>query len=278
MNILGKKLKLKVVKIDDIGVFLKSKHYLNNILLPKRYVPINIKIEDYIDVFIYKDSEDRIIATSLKPYIEIGKFAFLKVKEVNKIGAFLDWGLPKDLFLPFSEQKEKVVVNKMYLVYAYIDRKSDRITASSKIDKFLVSQKNELAVNEKVEILIYEETEIGLKVIVNNKFKGIIYKNEIFREINLGQKTSGYIKKIRENDGKLDVTLLKNGFESIDSLSKKIIEKLKTHKGELKLSDNSDPESIYDILGMSKKKFKKSIGILYKSGKIIIKKNKIILV
>ena len=124
----------------------------------------------------------------------------------------------------------------MYLVYAYIDRKSDRITASSKIDKFLVSQKNELAVNEKVEILIYEETEIGLKVIVNNKFKGIIYKNEIFREINLGQKTSGYIKKIRENDGKLDVTLLKNGFEGIDSLSKKIIEKLKTHKGELKLS------------------------------------------
>ena len=278
MNILGKKLKLKVVKIDDIGVFLKSKHYLNNILLPRRYAPINIKIEDYIDVFIYKDSEDRIIATSLKPYIEIGKFAFLKVKEVNKIGAFLDWGLPKDLFLPFSEQKEKVVVNKMYLVYAYIDRKSDRITASSKIDKFLVSQKNELAVNEKVEILIYEETEIGLKVIVNNKFKGIIYKNEIFREINLGQKTSGYIKKIRENDGKLDVTLLKNGFKGIDSLSKKIIEKLKTHKGELKLSDNSDPESIYDILGMSKKKFKKSIGVLYKSGKIIIKKNKIILV
>ena len=278
MNILGKKLKLKVIKIDDIGVFLKSKHYFNNILLPQKYVPLNLKIEDYIDVFIYKDSEDRIIATSLKPYIEIGKFAFLKVKEVNKIGAFLDWGLPKDLFLPFSEQKEKVVVNKIYLVYAYIDSKSDRITASSKIDKFLVSQKNELTLNEKVEILIYEETKIGLKVIVNNKFKGILYKNEIFREVNLGQKTSGYIKKIRENDGKLDITLLKNGFEGIDSLSKRIINKLKTHKGELKLSDNSDPELIYDILGMSKKKFKKSIGVLYKSGKIIIKKNKIVLV
>ena len=278
MNILGKKLKLKVIKIEDIGAFLESKNYLNNILLPLRYVPPKVKIEDYIDVFIYKDGEDRIIATSLKPYIEIGKFAFLKVKEVNKIGAFLDWGLPKDLFLPFSEQKEKVFVNKIYLVYAYIDSKSNRITASSKIDKFLVPQKNELKLNEKVEILIYEETKIGLKVIVNNKFKGIIYKNEIFREVSLGQKTSGYIKKIRENDGKLDITLLKNGFEGIDSLSKRIINKLKTHKGELKLSDNSDPELIYDIFGMSKKKFKKSIGVLYKSGKIIIKKNKIILI
>lgn len=279
MSLIGKNVNLEVLRSTEIGLFLdtEDRNY-NGILLPKRYVPKGVEVGDFIDVFIYRDSEDRIIATRLEPYIKIGEFAYLTVNKVESYGAFLDWGLPKDLFVPVSQQRSLMVNDGYYLVYAYLDKQTDRIAATAKVHKYLQNEAEDLEVGQEVDLLICDETELGVRVIVNNRFWGLIYHNEIFQNIAEGQKTKGYVKSIRVEDHKLDISLTKQGMEEVKDARSLIIEALHDANGFLPLHDKSAPEAIYEELEMSKKVFKKAIGNLYKDKMIAIKKDGIYLV
>lgn len=279
MSLIGKNVNLEVLRSTEIGLFLdtEDRNY-NGILLPKRYVPKGVEVGDFIDVFIYRDSEDRIIATRLEPYIKIGEFAYLTVNKIESYGAFLDWGLPKDLFVPVSQQRSSMVNDGYYLVYAYLDKQTDRIAATAKVHKYLQIEAEDLEVGQEVDLLICDETELGVRVIVNNRFWGLIYHNEIFQNIAEGQKTKGYVKSIRVEDHKLDISLTKQGMEEVKDARSLIIEALHDANGFLPLHDKSAPEAIYEELEMSKKVFKKAIGNLYKDKMIAIKKDGIYLV
>jgi predicted RNA-binding protein (virulence factor B family) len=265
---IGKQNTLKVNREFDFGVYLDGEE-LGDILLPRRYVPDNYKSGDRIEVFIYFDSEDRIIATTEEPYAMAGEFAMLKVVSINAVGAFLDWGLQKDLLVPFREQKLKMEVGKQYLVFIYIDHASNRIVASTKIDKFLDNIPAEYHESQEVDLIIANKTEIGYKAIINNSHWGIIYKNEVFCRLEKGQRLKGYVKKIRY-DEKIDLCIDKPGFKKVDDLSGIIIKALREKGGFIALSDQSPAEHIYNIFGVSKKTFKKAIGVLYKKRVISI--------
>jgi hypothetical protein len=274
MSIVGKRLNLEVLRSTEIGLFLDTiNREHNGILLPKRYVPRGIEVGDFIDVFIYKDSEGRIIATRLEPYVNIGEFAYLTVNKVESYGAFLDWGLPKDLFVPVSQQRSMMIDKGIYLVYAYIDEQTDRIAATAKINRHLKDETEGLEIGQQVDLLICDETELGIRVIVNNTFWGLIFHNEIFQVLSKGQKTIGYVKAIRDSDQKIDITLKKKGMEEVKDARSQIIEALHDANGFLPLHDKSSPENIYEVLEMSKKIFKKAIGNLYKDKMIEIKKD-----
>lgn len=265
---IGKYNTLTVVKIVDFGVYLDGGER-GEILMPKEYVPANCFPDDEVRVFVYFDSEDRIVATTEVPYVKVGEFAFLKVVAVSHVGAFLDWGLRKDLLVPFREQRDPMVEGKSYLVYAYADKTSDRIVASTKVDKYLDQVFPEYEVNEEVDILIARKTDLGYAVIINNMHWGLIYDNEVFQIIKIGQKMKGYIKAIRE-DEKIDVSLQAPGYAKIEGLAGVILEKIKDYDGILDLSDKSDPEEIYRVFGCSKKNYKKALGTLFKQGLIEI--------
>lgn len=265
---IGKYNTLTVVKIVDFGVYLDGGER-GEILMPKEYVPANCFPNDEVRVFVYFDSEDRIVATTEVPYVKVGEFAFLKVVAVSHVGAFLDWGLRKDLLVPFREQRDPMVEGKSYLVYAYADKASDRIVASTKVDKYLDQVFPEYEVNEEVDILIARKTDLGYAVIINNMHWGLIYDNEVFQIIKIGQKMKGYIKAIRE-DEKIDVSLQTPGYAKIEGLAGVILEKIKDYDGILDLSDKSDPEEIYRVFGCSKKNYKKALGTLFKQGLIEI--------
>lgn len=267
---IGKTNSLKIVKEVDFGIYLDGED-MGEILLPLRYLPETYEIDDMLDVFIYLDSEDRVIATTEVPYAEAGCFALLKVVDVNQIGAFLDWGLTKDLFVPFREQKEKMVKGNTYVVFIYIDS-SNRIAASSNLDRFVDLETSSFEDNEEVNLLIFEQTDIGYKAIINNSHLGVLYTNEIFQKIDIGQKTKGFIKKIRD-DGKVDLCLEKPGPAKVNDLSREIFELLKKQGGVLSVTDKSPPEEIYNLFGVSKKTYKKAIGSLYKKRMITIAKN-----
>ena len=274
MSIVGKKINLEVLRNTEIGLFLDTENKEHDgILLPKRYVPKGVDVGDFIDVFIYRDSEDRIIATRLEPYIHIGEFAYLTVNKVESYGAFLDWGLPKDLFVPVSQQRSLMVNEGYYLVYAYIDEQTDRIAATAKVHRHLQNEAEGLEIGEEVDLLICDETDLGIRVIVNNKFWGLIFHNEIFQNLTEGQRTKGYVKSIRQSDQKIDITLKKEGMEEVKDARSQIIEALHDANGFLPLHDKSAPEAIYEELEMSKKVFKKAIGNLYKDQMITIKKD-----
>ena len=278
MSIVGKTINLEVLRSTEIGLFLDTEQReYDGILLPKRYVPKGVDVGDFIDVFIYRDSEDRIIATRLKPYISVGEFAYLTVNKVESYGAFLDWGLPKDLFVPISQQRSLMINDGYYLVYAYIDKQTDRITATAKVHKHLLNEAEGLSVGDEVDLLICDETDLGVRVIINHKFWGLIFHNEIFQYLEEGQKTKGYVKAIRESDQKIDITLKKVGMAEVKDAKSEIIEALRDSEGFLPLHDKSDPEAIYEELEMSKKVFKKAIGNLYKEKIISIKKEGIYL-
>jgi len=274
MSLIGKNVNLEVLRSTEIGLFLdtEDRNY-NGILLPKRYVPSGVEVGDFMDVFIYRDSEDRIIATRLDPYIRVGEFAYLNVNKVESYGAFLDWGLPKDLFVPVSQQRSLMVDNGYYLVYAYLDKQTDRIAATAKVHRHLQNEAEGLEVGQEVEVLICDETDLGVRVIVNNKFWGLLYHNEIFQNLSEGQKTIGYVKTIRLEDHKLDITLKKEGMAEVKDARSLIIEALHDANGFLPLNDKSAPEAIYEELEMSKKVFKKAIGNLYKDKMITIKRD-----
>ena len=278
MSIVGKTINLEVLRSTEIGLFLDTEQReYDGILLPKRYVPKGVDVGDFIDVFIYRDSEDRIIATRLKPYISVGEFAYLTVNKVESYGAFLDWGLPKDLFVPISHQRSLMINDGYYLVHAYIDKQTDRITATAKVHKHLLNEAEGLSVGDEVDLLICDETDLGVRVIINHKFWGLIFHNEIFQHLEEGQKTKGYVKAIRESDQKIDITLKKVGMAEVKDAKSEIIEALRDSEGFLPLHDKSDPEAIYEELEMSKKVFKKAIGNLYKEKIISIKKEGIYL-
>ena len=267
---------LEVVKLVDFGVYLDGGNGLE-ILLPTRYISEPLHIGDKIEVFIYTDSEDRLIATTLKPLAIVGEFAFLRVQQVNKIGAFVDCGLAKDILVPFREQKVKMVQGRNYLVYLYLDDASKRIAASSKIEKFLNNTYPEYKKGEKVSALVYRKNEIGYNVIINNLHSGMIYDNEIFANIAIGDYVTAYIKNVRD-DGKIDLTLSDKIENRIENLSDRILKYMEINNRRLGINDNSSPEEIKAMFGCSKKDFKKAIGALYKMRKIKIENDLILLV
>ena len=268
---IGRQNKLKIIKEVQFGMYLDGGDF-GEILLPKKYIPKDLKADNEIEVFVYFDSEDRIVATTEKPYAAIGEFAYLKTVSVTKIGAFLDWGLTKDLFVPFKEQRQKMIKGHSYIVYIYYDKKSDRIAGSSKLDKFFSKWPPEYEAGESVDLLIWNETELGFNAIVNNSHRGLLYKNELFQPLLTGQKIKGFVNKIRE-DGKIDLTLQKPGYDKVSGLAEKILEELKRHNGFIALTDKTSPEKIHTIFGVSKKTYKKAAGALYKKRLISIEKN-----
>jgi hypothetical protein len=274
---------IEIGRMNSLRAFRQAKQgwYLRNpegqeVLLPNKYVPEGFKEEDELDVFIFNDSEDRITATTATPKIQLNDFAYLQVKEVNKFGAFLDWGLEKDLLVPFSEQQKKMLKDEHYLVYMYLDARTERLVASSKLDQFLEKENIELEVGQEVDLIIGEFSELGAKVIINKQYSGLIFQNEIFQKLRSGDHVKGFIKQIRE-DKKIDVSLQQQGYAGVAPNAEKILEKLNAEGGFLALNDKSDPKLIQDQLEMSKKTFKKAIGGLYKQKLIKIEKDGIYL-
>lgn len=259
---------LKVLKLVDFGAYLDGGNNIE-ILLPSKYIIKPLQIGDTIDVFIYTDSEDRLIATTETPLIKVGEFAYLSVKQTTQFGAFLDWGLSKDLLVPFREQKSRMKDGEEYLVYAYLDDTTKRIVASSKIEKFLGNKYPCYKNGDTVEIIVYSQTEIGYKVVVDNLFQGMLYYNEIFQDINIGDKLNAYIKSIRP-DGKIDLTLSDKAINRICLLSEKIYHWIRIHEGKTTICDKTSPEIIKETFSCSKKDFKKAIGLLYKEQRIEI--------
>ncbi len=278
MLLLGQYNTLKVLRDTQVGIFLGdgiSKD--NDVLLPLKYVPKNLTIGDEITVFVYLDHEERPVATTLKPFVKVNEFAHLKVNYVNKFGAFLNWGLEKDLFVPFKEQARPMEVNKRYLIYCYLDEKTNRLVATSKTNQYLSNKNITLQINQEVDLIISHITEIGINVIINEKHRGLAYADEVYDDIKPGKRLKGYIKQVRE-DGKIDVYLRKVGVEAIEPMSQIILNELKANKGFLRLNDLSHPEDIKTVLKMSKKVFKKAIGNLYRQKLIEIKEDGIFLV
>lgn len=272
---IGEQNTLTILRETDNGFYLIDKEE-NEVLLPNAYIKEGWAIGDEVEVFVFTDSEDRLTATTVVPKIKLDDFALLKVNEVNNIGAFLDWGLPKDLFVPFKEQKTKMREDKHYVVTMYLDYESERLVASSKIDSFLEFEDIHLTEGQEVEIIIYERTPLGFNCIINKLYKGLIYENEVFRNLNIGEHTIGYIKTVRE-DNKIDVSLQKVGYVAQDENQEKILNILRGDAGYIGLTDKSKPEEIYEELKMSKKAFKKAIGGLYKQKFVWLKKDGIYL-
>lgn len=268
---IGKYNTLKIVKDLDFGVYLDGGNELE-ILLPARYVPKNVKPGDEVEVFIYHDNEGRIIATTAKPLAQVGEFQFMEVKSVNNTGAFLDWGLMKDLLVPFKEQKMPMREGKWYLVYVHIDHVTGRIVASARIDKYLDNVIADYSFKQEVDILIAEETEIGYKVIINNSHWGLVYHNEIFSRLEKGEHMKGYIKEVRE-DEKIDVSLTPLGYQKVEGIAGTILETLKAQGGFIAVHDKSEPDIIYSLFCCSKKAFKQAIGTLYRQQLIRLDKD-----
>jgi predicted RNA-binding protein (virulence factor B family) len=252
---------LKIDRETKVGLFLVNA--TDDVLLPNKYVPNDFAIGDDLTVFVYLDHEERPVATTLKPLITLNSFAVLKVNYINKFGAFLNWGMEKDLFVSFKEQARPMEKDKRYIVTMYLDKQTGRLAASSKINQFLDKEPLDIEVGQEVDLMVSHITEIGINVIINGKFRGLAYQNEVFETVSPGYKTKGYIKTIRP-DGKIDVSFQKQGFEAIDDSSQQVLEALKQNDGVLRLNDNSHPEEIKSVLKMSKKTFKKAIGSLYK--------------
>jgi hypothetical protein len=274
---------LNIGKINTLNVVKKQGPdvYLDNgtsakVLLADKKLPDNCQVGDALDVFVYVDSEGHLAATTKTPLAQVDDIAWLKVVSLNYVGAFLDWGLPKDLLVPFSEQHHEMEVGKSYLVKVFLDDKN-RIAATTKIDRFIADESVDFEVGQKVSLIIADKTELGFKAIVNNTHWGLLYQNELFQSLKRGQKLDGYIKQIRE-DGKIDLILNQPGYGMVLSLTDNILIKLKENNGALMLSDKSPPEAIYAAFGVSKKVFKQAIGALYKKQLISIDKNGIKLV
>lgn len=265
----GKISTLRIIKRASFGLYL-SDDSGEEVLLPNKYCTDELKPEGSVDVFVYKDSEGRKVACTTTPKILLEEFALLQVKAVSGVGAFMDWGLDKDLMVPFREQKVKLVEGRWYIVYLDLDRKTDRLYASNRIERFLQNDIITVKEGEEVGLVIWQKTDIGYNVIINNIHKGLIFDNEIFTTLRIGDKLRGYIKKIRE-DGKIDVAIQASGYRNTaDANSELILKKLSENEGFLPFTDKSDPDKIYAFFGISKKAFKKSIGALYKQKSITL--------
>lgn len=265
---------LKIARTTKVGLYLTDGE--NDVLLPNKYVPKEYEIDQELEVFVYLDHEERPVATTLEPYIFLNEFALLRVNYTNQFGAFMDWGMEKDLFVPFKEQARPMEQGKRYLVYMYIDEKTKRLVASSKTNQFLDNKDITVEVGEEVDLIVSHITEVGINVIINEKHKGLLYKNEVYDDLRTGDRIIGYIKNIRP-DGKIDVSATKLGFDKVEPSAQYILDELKASRGFLRLNDDSHPEDIKTVLKMSKKTFKKAIGTLYKQKLIDIKEDGIYL-
>ena len=268
---LGKYNQLAVVKFVDFGLYLDGGDD-GEILLPKRYIPEGTKEGDLLNVFLYLDNEERLVATTQTPLIQVGEFGYLEVSWVNQYGAFLNWGLMKDLFVPFREQKMRMVQGKSYIVYCYQDEESFRLMASAKVDKFLSKERPPYEAGEQVNILIWQKTELGFKAIVENKYAALLYDSEIFQPLRSGMRLKAFVKQVRE-DGKIDLILQKAGPRKVDDFAETLLKYIRDHKGFTSFNDKSDAEEIYETFGVSKKTFKKAVGELYKMRLVSLQPN-----
>ena len=266
---IGKKNNLTVLKLTDFGAYLDGQQ-LGEILLPNRYLPEECREGDKVDVFIYFDSNDRLIATTETSKGEVDDFVSLKVIQVNKMGAFLDWGLSKDLLVPYNQQHTKMVEGKYYLVKIYRDPHTDRIAASSKLDKYLDIWPANYEIGDRVDLIISDKTDLGFKAIINERNWGLLYDNEIFQPLRLGRKIVGYIKNIR-SDGRVDLTLTRGGIGKVNDFAPSFLEYLAANNGFSSINDKSSPELIQETFAVSKKTFKSTVGNLLKHGKVEIK-------
>jgi len=266
---IGKYSELSILRHTSVGLYLGDESG-EDVLLPNKYCPEEYELEDKITVFVYLDYDERKIATNIIPKIHLDEFAFLKVSSIEKVGAFMDWGLEKELLVPFSEQRLNMEVDRWYIVYLDIDVETDRLFASNRLDNYLQNVALTVEEGDEVDIMVMQKTDMGFTVIVNNNHKGLLFENEIFKELNIGDKFKGFVKKIRE-DNKLDISMQAIGFEkTIDKNTELVFDHLENNNGFLGFTDKSSPEEIIAQFGMSKKAFKKSIGYLYKQKKIII--------
>lgn len=271
---LGQKNTLKAAWRVDFGMYLEGAGYDEKILLPSRYVPEDLQVGDEIEVFLYLDNEERLIATTQEPKAMVGDFAYLEVAWVNEYGAFLDWGLMKDLFCPFREQKRRMEKGRSYIVHVHIDEDSYRIMASAKIEKFLSptplpDSDDALHVGQEVDLLVWQKTDLGFKVIINNKYAGLLYDTQVFRNLHSGDRTKGYISNIRP-DGKIDVALQRSGRQHTTDFAETLLRYLQTQGGRCRLHDKSDAEEIKEQFGVSKRTYKQAVGDLYKRHLIVI--------
>lgn len=268
---LGRKNNLEILRDTSVGLFLGDTEG-NDVLLPNKYVPSTYEIGQSIEVFCYLDYDERPVATTLEPDIMLGEFRLLQVAEINEFGAFMQWGLEKHLLVPFREQRDKMKEGQWYVVHCYLDEKSGRLVASNKLDKFLSNDILNLKEWDQVDLVVTRQTDLGWEVIVNERHKGLVYFNEVFKSINIGDVIPGCIKKIRK-DNKIDISLQPLGSRVLEPAANKIYEVLKENDGFLALHDKSNPDKIRDVMQMSKKTFKKGLGALYKARKINIEED-----
>jgi len=264
---IGRMNTLTVMREADFGLYLEGGE-LGGILLPKKEIPEGVSVGDNLDVFIYLDTDDFVVATTRKPVVQVGEIAYLKVSEVNRIGAFLDWGMPKELLLPFAEQRGPLEVGQKVVVRVYLDN-SDRLAASTKLDKFLEKEPQGLRVGQAVNLFVCRRNDLGYSVVVDNAFWALLHEQDLFRTVRVGQTLPGYIKRILP-EGKVDVMLDKPGYGKVDALSQRILDDLEERGGVSPLGDKSQPEDIYQAFGISKKAYKMAIGTLKKQGHIEI--------
>ena len=268
--------KLEVIKEVDFGVYLDGGE-LDSILLPQRYVPEDCEVGDWIDVFLYFDSEDLLIATTEKPRVEVGRCEMLKVIDINNAGAFMDWGLPKDLLVPYSEQLKPMEVGYSYVVYAFHDQDSHRIAASTRLQDYLAEESVWVKPRQAVDLLIAGRTDLGYKAVINDQYLGLIFRDDAFRPLKVGERLPGFIKSIR-SDGKIDLVISQGTLQGDHDLGEQIIERLRASDGVSTLTDKSQPDEIYRAFKVSKKKYKQALGSLYKSKRILLSAEKIQLV
>ena len=273
---IGKFNNLQVVKIADHGFYVDGGEE-GTILLPNRYVPEGLDIDDWVDVFLYFDSDDLLIATTQTPKATVNSIELLKVIDTNRVGAFLDWGLPKDLLVPFSEQQHPMREGESYVVYVFHDHETDRILASSKLNRYFEEEPEGLEEKQAVNLQITDKTELGYKAVINNQYLGLIFHGDAFRPLAMGERLPGYIKTIRE-DGKVDLIISQHSSASSNGLEDQILDYLKASGGESELTDKSNPDLIYSQFKVSKKKYKNALGALYKRKMITISREKISLV
>ena len=263
---------LKVVKKVDFGMYLDGGDD-GEILLPARYVPEGCEVGEELNVFLYLDNEERLVATTLQPLAQVGDFACLKVAWVNRCGAFLDWGLMKDLFVPFGEQRDKMQVGRRYVVHVHLDDESYRIVASAKVERYLDRDtRPSYRPGEEARVLVWQHTDLGYKCIVDNRYEGLLYENELFRPVQVGMELNAYIRQVRP-DGKIDLVLQKSGRSRVNDFSQVLLEHIRRHGGHTDLNDKSPAEEIYALFGVSKKTFKQAVGDLYKRRLIRIDNN-----
>ena len=260
---------LTILRSTSVGLYLGDEQG-EDVLLPNKYCPEEYEVGDKIDVFVYLDYAERKVATNIAPKIKLHEFALLKTTSVENVGAFMDWGLEKELMVPFKEQRQNMEQGRWYVVYLDIDEKTDRLYASNKIEKRLQNENLTVEQGDEVDLLVYTKSDLGYSLIINNKHKGLVFDNEVFKELNIGDKLKGYVKEIRE-DNKIDISLAPVGYSNYNDINaNRILDKLNQNDGFIGINDKSSPHEIYDEFGISKKAFKKAAGALYKNRDISI--------